>query len=98
MILQYRQVLFTLGLAFLISACATHTHVIGNGPSSGLSEEARQYYALYGLVQLNKVDTGAMVGDAKDYKIETGTQAIDVVISAIAGSFTVTTRTVKVTK
>ena len=85
-------------LVFLFSACATHSHVIGNGPSSGLSEEARQYYALYGLIQLNKVDTGAMVGDAKDYKIETGTQAVDVLINAVAGSFTVVTRTVKVTK
>ena len=93
-----KKLAISFSLVFIFSACATHTHVIGNGRSSGLSEEARQYYALYGLVQLNKVDTGAMVGDAKDYQIETGTQAVDVLINALAGSFTVVTRTVKVTK
>ena len=52
-----KKLAISFSLVFIFSACATHTHVIGNGPSSGLSEEARQYYALYGLVQLNKVDT-----------------------------------------
>ena len=90
----------TISFSFLLllSACSTHTHTIGNGPSSGLSETKRQYYALYGLVPLNKVDTNAMIGGATDYKLETGVQAIDVLIGGVGSSFTVSSRTVKVTK
>ena len=85
-------------LVLFFSACATHSHTFGEGPSTGLTEENRQYYALYGLVPLNKVDTKAMVGDTKDFKLETGAQAVDVLIGIVGGSFTVTSRTVKVTK
>ena len=84
----------------LLAACSTHTHVIGNGPSSGVVEEARQWYALFGLVKLNKVDTGAMVGDATDYQIEDGAFLMDILIGGLAGSIlpSVSCRSVKVTK
>ena len=85
-------------LVLLLSACATHTHTIGDGPSTGLSETKRQYYALYGLIPINKVDTNALVGDSQDYRLETGVQAVDVLIGALGGSFTISSRTVKVTK
>ena len=85
----------------LLSACATHTHVIGDGPQTGVTETARQYYVLFGLVPLNKVDTNAMIGGATDYRLETGQQGMDVLISAAAGLIvptTISSRTVKVTK
>ncbi len=84
----------------LLAACSTHTHVIGNGPSTGVVEEARQWYALFGLVKLNKVDTGAMVGDATDYQIEDGVFFMDGLIGGLAGAFipTLSCRSVKVTK
>tara|TARA_B100001996_G_C18230049_1_gene427199 strand:+ start:193 stop:489 length:297 start_codon:yes stop_codon:yes gene_type:complete len=85
----------------LLSACSTHTHIVGDGPSSGVTETARQYYLLYGLVPITKVDTKAMAGDATNYKIETGYQPIDMAIGFVAGMIiptTVYSRTVKVTK
>ncbi len=93
-----KKLIISFSFLLLLSACSTHTHTIGNGPSSGLSETKRQYYALYGLVPLNKVDTNAMIGGATDYKLETGVQAIDVLIGGVGSSFTVSSRTVKVTK
>ena len=56
----------------LLSACSTHSHVVGDGPQTGVTETARQYYVLFGLVPLNKVDTNSMIGGATDYKLETG--------------------------
>ena len=88
-------------IILLLSACATHTHTIGDGPQTGVTETARQYYVLFGLVPLNKVDTNAMIGDATDYRLETGQQGIDVLIGMAAGLIiptTVSSRTVKVTK
>ena len=93
-----KKLIISFSLVLLLSACATHSHVIGEGPSSGLTEEKRQYYGLYGLIPLNKVDTNAMVGGAANYKLETGAQPIDILIGAVGGSFTVTSRTIKVTK
>ena len=93
-----KKLILSFAIVLFLTACATHTHIIGEGPSTGLTEEKRQYYALYGLVPLNKVDTNSMIGDAEDFKLETGTQAVDILIGAVGGSFTVTSRTVKVTK
>ena len=87
-----------LSAVLLFSACATHSHTIGEGPTTGLTETKRQYYALYGLVPLNKVDTNSMIGDAKDFKLETGAQAVDILIGAVGSSITLSSRTVKVTK
>ena len=88
-------------VVLLFSACATHTHTIGDGPQTGLTETARQYYVLFGLVPLNKVDTNAMIDGASDYRLETGMQGIDILIQAAAGLIiptTISSRTVKVTK
>tara|TARA_B100000003_G_scaffold208271_1_gene228042 strand:- start:1352 stop:1648 length:297 start_codon:yes stop_codon:yes gene_type:complete len=86
-------------LAF--SACSPHTHIVGEGPSSGLQNQARQYYILFGLVPLNKVDTNSMIGDATNFKIDTTTGPTDVLIGIAAGMIiptTISSRTVTVTK
>ena len=93
---------FIIAFVLLIfTACATHTHIVGDGPSTGLEEKARQYYLLWGLVPLNKVDTNSMIGDATNFKIETKTGPADVLIGIAAGMIvptTVASRTVTVTK
>lgn len=93
-----KRLAFTFTLFLFLMACATHTHVVGNGPSTGLTEKKRQYYALYGLIPLNKVDSKAMAGNTSDYKIETGTMGVDYLIGAVGTYFTITSRTVTVTK
>ena len=85
----------------IFSACSSHTHTVGAGPSTGLQEKARQYYILFGLVPLNKVDTNSMIGDATNFRIETTTGPADVLIGIAAGMIvptTVSSRTVTVTK
>ena len=93
---------FLIAFVLLIfTACATHTHIVGDGPSSGMEEKARQYYVLWGLVPINKVDTNSMVGDATNFKIESTFGAVDVLITMAAGMIvptTVSSRTVTVTK
>ena len=89
----------TLSLCLLLlAACNTHTHVIGNGPSTGVSQSATQWYALFGLVTLNNVDTGSMVGDATDYQIESSRTFLDAFISGFTQYGTISRRTVTVTK
>ena len=57
---------------FSLFACSSHTHVIGSGPSSGVTVSARQYYVLWGLVPVGiggGADTNAMAGDAENFDI-----------------------------
>ena len=91
-------------LIFLLifAACASNVHVVGDGPTTGLEESKRQYYALYGLIPIKgHVDTKAMAGNAAGYKIETKATFIDYLIQGLANSIiptTITARTVTVTK
>ena len=55
-----------------LAGCAAHTHVVGRGggdPYEGRTIEKRQWYILWGLVQLNEVYTEDMVGNAR-HKLE----------------------------
>ena len=87
--------------SLLIVGCSTHVHTVGAGPQSGVTNTARQYYLLYGLIPLNTVDTGEMSGGAKDYEIQTQIAPVDIGIgmaSAVMIGGIVSSRTVKVVK
>ena len=82
----------------LFVACATHVHVVGNGPQGMDVEEARQWYVLWGLVPINEVDTQDMAEGATDYQIKTEAAPLDVVINIFTSYVSITSRTVTVTK
>ncbi|MCH8839044.1 MAG: hypothetical protein IIA60_14830 [Candidatus Marinimicrobia bacterium] len=82
---------------FLVG-CYTQTFVVGNGPQTGQTASQRQWFALWGLIALTQVDTGALAGGASDYEIQTQLSGLDVIIGMVAGSVTVSSRTVTVTK
>lgn len=85
-------------LIFAFSSCYTLTHVVGSGAKGGQTTEKRQWYALWGLVPINEVDSKMMAGDARDYTIVSQHTFVDLVISAFTGMVTVQCKTVKVTK
>ncbi len=76
--------------------CATHIHTIGKGPAEGIRTEIRQWYVLWGLVPINRVDTRKMAENAKDYQIKTQASLVDVIINAFTTNVSVTSRTVTV--
>jgi hypothetical protein len=79
-----------------ITGCMTHIHVIGEGSKSGAVEQERQWYVLWGLVPINKIDTKVMAKGGKDYEIKTEMNALDVIINIFTSAITVYTRTVEV--
>jgi len=79
-----------------ITGCMTHIHVIGEGSKSGAVEQERQWYVLWGLVPINKIDTKVMAKGAKDYEIKTEMNALDVIINIFTSAVTVYSRTVEV--
>jgi len=94
--------LFKAGIVMLIlislMGCQTHIHQVGNGAQTGMLEQQRQWYVLWGLVPINNVDTNLMAGDAQDYTITTQGTFLDVVINIFTSMITVYSRTVTVEK
>jgi len=83
--------------ALSVSSCMVQQHIVGNGGKGVVSESTKQWYVLWGLVPINKIDEKAMIGGANDYTIRTSTEFIDGLISGILSGL-VMARTVTVTK
>ncbi len=79
-------------------ACSTHIHKVGNGAQGNSIQTARQWYAVFGLVPLNNVDTNAMASGATNYEIKTEQTFIDGLITVFTSYVTVSCRTVEVKK
>ena len=82
----------------LASACVSHTHRIGLGPTGLGSESARQYYLFFGLVAINDVDVQRLAGDLSSYEIDSRFSFVDFLLTPLMLPFTVTSRTVTVSK
>lgn len=90
--------LIILLLAVYVLSCTVHMHTIGSGSQTGEKKQARQWYVLWGLVQINQIDTQVMAGGATDYQIRTEYSALDFLINIPTSLVTIYSRTVTVTK
>lgn len=83
-------------LVLFISACTTHTHIVGNGAQGNDKVSKRQLWVI-SLVPINDVDTRKMAGGATDYEIQTQLDFIDIIVSGLTSGI-VTSRNVTVKK
>lgn len=74
----------------------THQHNVGLGPTGSLVTTARQYYLLFGFMQLNEVNVQRMASDLTSYAIESEFSFVDMLFTPLFLPFTVTSRTVTV--
>ncbi|OQY39195.1 MAG: hypothetical protein B6226_02245 [Candidatus Cloacimonetes bacterium 4572_65] len=81
-----------------VVACSTHTHKVGKGAQGNNVQAERQWYALWGLIPLNDVNTAEMVNGAEDYDIKTEQTFVDGLINIVLTYTTITARTVEVKK
>ena len=89
---------FLIAAMLFVIGCSAHVHTVGKGAQGYDVTEARQWYIVWGLVPINEVDTNAMAAGATDYEITTLYSPIDFIIGVVAGSLTVSSRTVSVRK
>lgn len=85
-------------IALLAVSCSKHVHKVGTGATGAGVEEARQWYALWGLVALNNVDTNQMTAGAQNYTVETQQAPMDIILNMFTGMVTVYSRSVTVKK
>lgn len=83
-----------------LAGCYTLTHHVGNGaaPTKSTETSERQWYVLWGIVPLGKVDSHAMAAGAKDYTITSQWSFLDCIINIVAGCVTVNCQSVTVSK
>ena len=97
--MRRRVVATVLAVSFLFTiGCATHIHKVGNGPQGNDVVAERQWYVVWGLAPINKIDSNTIAGGATDYEIKTESTFIDVLISAVLGWTSIHARTVTVHK
>ena len=86
--------------ALLLPGCFTFQHTVGRGPQSptpAVTTETR-WFALYGIVPLDDVDSAALVGSARDYRVTTKFTFVDVVITTFTSFVTLYRQSVIVEK
>jgi hypothetical protein len=83
-------------LLLLSGACVSHQHTVGLGATGTGEAQQRQYFVLFGLVQVNEVDTQRMAADLSSYTIDTRFSLIDLLLAPFLAPLTATSRTVAV--
>jgi hypothetical protein len=76
------------------------TTTVGNGPQTVPRKETyhHQWFALYGLYPMDELDSKALAGGAKDYRVTTEFTFEDVLMSAFTSFATFYRQTVIVEK
>ena len=95
---KLKSAMLFLAASFMMTGCFTQRHVIGDGAQTGDVEEVRQWFVLWGLVPINKVDSAEIANCAYDYEIKTEHNALDVIIGIFTGAISVLPRTVTITR
>lgn len=96
--MKTKHLIAAFAIALTMSSCFTSEHVVGTGGSQGNSSEKKQWYVLFGLVPINKVDSKSMAGGATNYTIKVERSFIDGLIGIFTSFVSVYPQTVTVTK
>jgi len=85
-------------LTLPMTSCYTMSHQVGDGGTSASSTSERQWFLLWGLVPVNKVDSHEMAAGASDYTVTTSQSGLDVLINLFTAWITLYSREVTVTR
>lgn len=85
-------------ISISLTSCYTTSHTVGAGSKTGVEVSKKQWYAIWGLVPINHVDSKDLAGGATDYSITTQHKFLDLLISAIGSYVTIEVQTVTVKK
>ncbi len=65
------KIVFVSLITLLLSSCCSAVYIAGSGASKSVVTHKKQWYALWGLVRMNKVSPQVLAGDAKNYTVKT---------------------------
>jgi len=76
---------FTLSLATLGSGCFTTRHTFGDGPRGVEVRTHHRWYAFWGFVPLDGLDSREVIGPSQHYRVRRSFRALDVAITVFTG-------------
>jgi hypothetical protein len=79
-----------------LSGCVSHVHTVGLGDTGTAVRAERQYYWLFGWIDVNGVDSARMAGDLTSYSVETEFGFVDLLLTPLLLPLLATSRTVTV--
>ncbi len=79
-----------------MTSCLSMEHTVGQGAQGAQLSTERQWYVLWGLVPINKVDSKAMADHSENYTVKTAITPLDFVINAVTGVVSVYSQSVEV--
>lgn len=86
-------------LCALLPGCFTFRHTVGNGPGpKPIVTKETQWFALYGLVPLDQVDSQTLAGVTRDYRITTKFTFFDALLSSVTSFATFYRQTIIIEK
>ena len=94
--MKKKSIILLTSFILILSACTTHTHIVGNGAQGNYEKSKRQLWVI-SLVPINDVDTQELAGDATDYEIQTQVDIVDLLISTLTSGI-ISSRKVTVKK
>ena len=94
----HRLLLLVAVLSLFSSGCISQIHTVGSGPRGGPVHTHSTWYALWGFVPVNELDTRNVVGGAEDYRLRDSFRPVDVIVNIFTVPFTFVRRTTVVEK
>jgi hypothetical protein len=80
----------------MMTSCYTTSHMVGEGPQTGVEVKRMNHYLMYGLAPINIANPVEMAGNAQNYEVMTTHTFVDGLISAITfGIYSPTTTIVR---
>ena len=82
--------------SLLLSSCYTYTHIVGDGPQTGIEVKAHNHYFIFGLAQGKQSDPKEMADGAENYEVTIQHTFVDGLLNALTfGIYTPTTTIVQ---
>lgn len=93
---KFKALIIVLVFALAMTSCYSLEHTVGAGAQGNNTVSEKQWYALWGLVPLNDVDSQEMARGAENYTIHTQFTFVDYIITAFTSVVTISVQTVEV--
>jgi hypothetical protein len=93
-----KNLLLVVVMSCLFCSCYSTLNIAGTGASKSEVVKKKQWYALWGLVQINHVDPKELVGDAGNYSVKTEFTFNDVLLNIFTSLISIESKTVTIIK
>lgn len=95
---KMKNLLLVVVISCLFCSCYSTLNIAGTGASKSVVVKKKQWYALWGLVQINHVDAKEIAGDASNYSVKTEFTPNDVLSNIFTSLVSIESKTVTVIK